>query len=152
MGPPSYMRSVVDRNVVMRLITVSARNVLSSAGWYFRTACPTPEVSSLLTCCIHLLPQPFICAKCLISFVVKEIVFCGFSQKIHLRCCDCVLLLFLSVLLPNSRVGTARVLCIFVVCYTLRHANCPDTNCYYYQTESNRNRQLIYGLTTVTDS
>jgi hypothetical protein len=41
MGPPSYMRSVVDRNVVMRRMTVLCE-VLQAA--------PTPLVGSIIMC------------------------------------------------------------------------------------------------------
>jgi hypothetical protein len=46
--------------------------------------------------------------------VARQCVFCGFSQKFYLCCCDFGFILFLSiqVSLPYSRVGTASVLCV----------------------------------------
>ena len=32
MGPPSYMRSIVDRNVVMRRMTVQLQNLYTDAA------------------------------------------------------------------------------------------------------------------------
>ena len=55
--------------------------LLSPVGWYFTTACPSPHLSSLVTCCIHLLSQPLMCANYLISFVVKERSILRFSSK-----------------------------------------------------------------------
>ena len=34
MGPPSYMRSVVDRNAVMRRVTVLFSGILCDLAWY----------------------------------------------------------------------------------------------------------------------